>query len=99
MGVLSAVHLAADHFLRILHRNAALGIAHEDDEADHRKEQHQHEQHKQDILDAINAFDITSKLPSEVSIGAEFLKWLNSLPSKPLDSRTFAWPGAYEPVK
>ncbi len=40
VGVLSAVHLSADHTLGILNRNSALGAGHKDDEGDDSKEQH-----------------------------------------------------------
>ena len=51
--LLSAVHLAANHTLGILHGNAALGIVHENNDPNHREEQNDEERSKEEILSVL----------------------------------------------
>ena len=53
MGALTAVHLTAHNLLSILDGNAALGIAHKHDEADHRQEQSQDQNHDHGVPDTL----------------------------------------------
>ena len=53
MRALSAVHLAANHTLGILHGNAALGIVHENNDPNHREEQNDEERSKEEILSVL----------------------------------------------
>ena len=52
IGALSAIHLAADHSLRILDGNAAFGIVHENDDPDDNEEE-QDEDDREDDLQGI----------------------------------------------